>query len=86
MRKLWKEYEEGGAALFGHAMKLTGDVDDRGKAGRSPSRAHRDGEAADILVAGGAGQFLRVHAHDVGAVLVENFGDFRDQTGPIAAR
>ncbi len=27
MRKLWKEYEEGGAALFGHAMKLTGDVD-----------------------------------------------------------
>ncbi len=28
MRKLWKEYEEGGAALFGHAMKLTGDVDE----------------------------------------------------------
>lgn len=27
MRKLWKEYEEGGAALFGHAMKLTGNVD-----------------------------------------------------------
>ena len=26
MRKLWKEYEEGGASLFGHAMKLTGDV------------------------------------------------------------
>jgi len=27
MRKLWTEYEEGGAALFGHAMKLTGDID-----------------------------------------------------------
>ena len=28
MRKLWKEYEEGGAALFGHAMKLTGNVEE----------------------------------------------------------
>ncbi len=27
MRKLWKEYEEGGRALFGHAMKLTRNVD-----------------------------------------------------------
>ncbi len=27
MQKLWKEYEEGGRALFGHAMKLTGNVD-----------------------------------------------------------
>jgi len=27
MRKLWKEYQDGGAALFGHALKLTGNVD-----------------------------------------------------------